>query len=52
MRAIRSTRRRGKAGYVGVFHEWRLSLMDLSFSGINRYGGRAPVRRSCRSDLI
>jgi threonine dehydrogenase-like Zn-dependent dehydrogenase len=32
-------------GYVGVFHDVALPVMDLFFSGINLHGGPAPVRR-------
>ena len=43
--AIRSTRPGGHLGYVGVFHDEELQILDLFFSGINLHGGPAPVRR-------
>ena len=45
MQAIRSTRAGGHVGYVGVFHDATLPLMDLFFSGVTLHGGPAPVRR-------
>ena len=45
MQAIRSTRPGGHLGYVGVFHDEELHVMDLFSSGINLHGGPAPVRR-------
>jgi threonine dehydrogenase-like Zn-dependent dehydrogenase len=45
MQAIRSTRSGGHLGYVGVFHDEELLVMDLFVSGINLHGGPAPVRR-------
>ena len=43
--AIRSTRPGGHLGYVGVFHDEELPVMDLFLSGITLHGGPAPVRR-------
>jgi len=43
--AIRSTSPGGHLGYVGVFHDEELPVMDLFFSGITLHGGPAPVRR-------
>jgi threonine dehydrogenase-like Zn-dependent dehydrogenase len=43
--AISSTRPGGHLGYVGVFHDEAIPVMDLFFSGINLHGGPAPVRR-------
>jgi threonine dehydrogenase-like Zn-dependent dehydrogenase len=43
--AIRSTRPGGHLGYVGVFHDEELPVMDLFVAGITLQGGPAPVRR-------
>ncbi len=42
--AIRSTRRGGHVGYVGVPHDMKLDGLDLFFSHVHLHGGPAPVR--------
>jgi threonine dehydrogenase-like Zn-dependent dehydrogenase len=43
--AIKSTRRGGYVGYVGVTHGVQLDGLDLFFTGVHLHGGPAPVRR-------
>jgi threonine dehydrogenase-like Zn-dependent dehydrogenase len=45
MQAIRSTRRGGHVGYVGVNHNVSLPGEELFFSHVHLHGGPAPVRR-------
>jgi len=45
MQAIRSTRRGGHVGYVGVLHDVELPGQELFFSHVHLHGGPAPVRR-------
>lgn len=45
MQAIRSTRRGGHLGYVGVSHDVELPGEKLFFSQVALQGGPAPVRR-------
>ncbi len=51
MQAIRSTRRGGHVGYVGVSHDVNLPGLELFFSHVHLHGGPAPVR-SYLPDLI
>lgn len=44
MQAIRSTRRGGHVGFVGVLHGVELPGRDLFFSHVHLHGGPAPVR--------
>ncbi len=44
MQAIRTTRRGGYVGYVGVAHDVHLSGRELFFSHAHLHGGPAPVR--------
>ncbi|MCB0911840.1 MAG: alcohol dehydrogenase catalytic domain-containing protein, partial [Propionibacteriaceae bacterium] len=44
MQAIRSTRRGGHVGYVGVSHDVNLPGLELFFSHVHLHGGPAPVR--------
>ncbi len=44
MQAIRSTRRGGHVGYVGVSHDVTLPGLELFFSHVHLHGGPAPVR--------
>ena len=44
MQAIRSTRRGGHVGYVGVSHDVNLPGRELFFSHVHLHGGPAPVR--------
>lgn len=44
MQAIRSTRRGGHVGYVGVSHDVSLPGLELFFSHVHLHGGPAPVR--------
>jgi threonine dehydrogenase-like Zn-dependent dehydrogenase len=45
MQAIRSTRRGGYLGYVGVPHGVELKGEELFYAHIHLHGGPAPVRR-------
>jgi threonine dehydrogenase-like Zn-dependent dehydrogenase len=45
MQAIRSTRRGGYVGYVGVPHGVRLDGTELFYAHVHLHGGPAPVRR-------
>ena len=45
MQAIRSTRRGGHVGYVGVPHDVEIPGEELFFSHVHLHGGPAPVRR-------
>ncbi|GLY02802.1 zinc-dependent alcohol dehydrogenase family protein [Actinoplanes sp. NBRC 101535] len=45
MQAVRSTRRGGHVGYVGVAHDVTLPGMEMFFSQVHLHGGPAPVRR-------
>src|SRR3954470_7149146 len=45
MQAIRSTRRGGHVGYVGVLHDVELPGQELFLSHVHLHGGPAPVRR-------
>ncbi|MFI6395005.1 zinc-dependent alcohol dehydrogenase family protein [Nonomuraea sp. NPDC050540] len=45
MQAIRSTRRGGHVGYVGVAHDVALPGDELFFSLVHLHGGPAPVRQ-------
>src|SRR2546425_6191091 len=45
MQAIRSTRRGGYVGYVGVPHGVELNGEQLFFAHVHLHGGPAPVRR-------
>ena len=45
LQAIHATRPGGHVGYVGVFHEAQLPVMDLFFSHVHLHGGPATVRR-------
>jgi threonine dehydrogenase-like Zn-dependent dehydrogenase len=45
MQAIRSTRRGGYVGFVGVPHGVELDGQELFFSHVHLHGGPAPVRR-------
>jgi threonine dehydrogenase-like Zn-dependent dehydrogenase len=45
MQAIRSTRRGGHVGYVGVPHGVTLDGTDLFYGHVHLHGGPAPVRR-------
>ena len=45
MQAIRSTRRGGSVGYVGVPHGVELDGEKLFYSHVHLHGGPAPVRR-------
>jgi len=45
LQAIRSTRRGGHVGYVGVPHGVELSGQELFFAHVRLHGGPAPVRR-------
>ncbi len=45
VQAIRSTRRGGHMGFVGVTHDVALDGMELFFSLVHVHGGPAPVRR-------
>jgi threonine dehydrogenase-like Zn-dependent dehydrogenase len=45
MQAIRSTRRGGYVGYVGVPHGVELKGEELFFAHVHLHGGPAPVRR-------
>jgi threonine dehydrogenase-like Zn-dependent dehydrogenase len=42
--AIRSTRRGGHVGYVGVPHDVQLDGIEMFFSHVHLHGGPAPVR--------
>jgi threonine dehydrogenase-like Zn-dependent dehydrogenase len=44
MQAIRSTRRGGHVGYVGVAHDVELPGLEMFFSHVHLHGGPAPVR--------
>lgn len=44
LQAIRSTRRGGHVGYVGVSHGVELPGQELFFSQVHLHGGPAPVR--------
>lgn len=44
MQAIRSTRRGGHVGYVGVLHGVEIPGEELFFSHVHLHGGPAPVR--------
>jgi threonine dehydrogenase-like Zn-dependent dehydrogenase len=44
LQAIRSTRRGGHVGFVGVSHDVELPGLDLFFSQVHLHGGPAPVR--------
>ncbi|MCC6497368.1 MAG: zinc-dependent alcohol dehydrogenase family protein [Propionibacteriaceae bacterium] len=44
MQAIRSTRRGGHVGFVGVSHDVNLPGLELFFSHVHLHGGPAPVR--------
>jgi threonine dehydrogenase-like Zn-dependent dehydrogenase len=45
MQAIRSTRRGGYVGYVGVPHGVKLDGAELFYAHVHLHGGPAPVRR-------
>lgn len=45
MQAIRSTRRGGYVGYVGVPHGVELNGQELFYAHVHLHGGPAPVRR-------
>jgi threonine dehydrogenase-like Zn-dependent dehydrogenase len=45
MQAIRSTRRGGSVGYVGVPHGVTLDGAELFYAHVHLHGGPAPVRR-------
>jgi len=45
MQAIRSTRKGGHVGYVGVPHGAELNGEELFFAHVHLHGGPAPVRR-------
>ena len=45
MQAIRSTRRGGHVGYVGVPHGVKLDGAELFYAHVHLHGGPAPVRR-------
>jgi threonine dehydrogenase-like Zn-dependent dehydrogenase len=45
MQAIRSTRRGGSVGYVGVPHGVELNGQELFYAHVHLHGGPAPVRR-------
>jgi threonine dehydrogenase-like Zn-dependent dehydrogenase len=45
MQAIRSTRKGGYVGYVGVPHGVELNGQELFFAHVHLHGGPAPVRR-------
>ena len=45
MQAIRSTRKGGYVGYVGVPHGVELEGEELFFAHVHLHGGPAPVRR-------
>src|SRR5207249_11854258 len=45
MQAIRSTRRGGYVGYVGVPHGVKLDGTELFYAHVHLHGGPAPVRR-------
>jgi threonine dehydrogenase-like Zn-dependent dehydrogenase len=45
LQAIRSTRRGGHVGYVGVPHGVELNGQELFFAHVHLHGGPAPVRR-------
>ena len=45
MQAIRSTRKGGYVGYVGVPHGVELNGEELFFAHVHLHGGPAPVRR-------
>jgi threonine dehydrogenase-like Zn-dependent dehydrogenase len=45
MQAIRSTRKGGSVGYVGVPHGVELNGEELFFAHVRLHGGPAPVRR-------
>ncbi|HTN42758.1 MAG TPA: zinc-dependent alcohol dehydrogenase family protein [Nitrospiria bacterium] len=45
MQAIRSTRKGGHVGYVGVPHGVELNGEELFFAHVHLHGGPAPVRR-------
>jgi threonine dehydrogenase-like Zn-dependent dehydrogenase len=45
MQAIRSTRKGGSVGYVGVPHGVELNGEELFFAHVHLHGGPAPVRR-------
>jgi threonine dehydrogenase-like Zn-dependent dehydrogenase len=45
MQAIRSTRRGGHVGFVGVSHNVALPGEEIFFSHVHLHGGPAPVRR-------
>lgn len=45
MQALRSTRRGGHMGFVGVAHDVSIEGMELFFSHVHVHGGPAPVRR-------
>jgi threonine dehydrogenase-like Zn-dependent dehydrogenase len=45
MQAIRSTRRGGHVGYVGVPHGLTLDGAELFYAHVHLHGGPAPVRR-------
>lgn len=44
LQAIRSTRRGGHVGFVGVSHDVELGGLELFFSQVHLHGGPAPVR--------
>ena len=43
--ALRSTRRGGHVGFVGVLHDVALDGQELFYSHVHLHGGPAPVRR-------
>ena len=45
MQAVRSTRKGGYVGYVGVPHGVELNGQELFFAHVHLHGGPAPVRR-------
>jgi threonine dehydrogenase-like Zn-dependent dehydrogenase len=45
MQAIRSTRKGGHVGFVGVSHDVQLPGEEMFFSHVHLHGGPAPVRR-------
>ena len=45
MQAMRSARRGGYIGYVGVPHGVRLDGTELFYAHVHLHGGPAPVRR-------
>jgi len=45
MQAIRSTRRGGSVGYVGVPHGVELNGQEMFYAHVHLHGGPAPARR-------